>query len=185
MNRYVALLRGINVGGNKKVPMQQLRTVYTSLGYSSIKTILNSGNIIFDALKKTEGALVSEIEEAQEKKFGFKIPTIVRTISEMQKMIELDPFRGITVTPQTRLYVTFLALPVKTTLKIPFESPEKDFKILSANGRDVMSVLTVTAKYGTTEGMSVLEKEFGKQITTRNWNTVKKIVALADVAGDP
>jgi hypothetical protein len=64
----------------------------------------------------------------------------------------------------------------KSSIRIPYESPEKDFKILSVHDGAVLSVVTLTPKRGTTEAMSILEKEFGKSITTRNWNTIAKIL---------
>jgi uncharacterized protein (DUF1697 family) len=86
-----------------------------------------------------------------------------------------SPFEDVTVTSQTRLYVTFLSEKPASNLEIPYESPEKDFRILSVSDSEVCSVLTLTPNRGTTKAMDILEKEFGKNITTRNWNTVQKI----------
>lgn len=93
-------------------------------------------------------------------------------------MIDTNPFKNISVTPETRLYVTFLLGKPKHNLQIPYESHEKDFKILSVSNGEVISVLTLSPKRRTPEAMTIIEKEFGKNVTTRNWNTVVKIAAL-------
>ena len=93
-------------------------------------------------------------------------------------MVASDPFKGITVMPRTRLYVTFLGERPKATLKIPYESPGRDFRILRLGDGALFSVLTLSPTHGTTDAMEILEKEFGKAITTRNWNTIGKIAAI-------
>jgi len=76
------------------------------------------------------------------------------------------------------LYVTFLSETSDTSLEIPYESPEKDLRILRASNHEICSVLILSQKRGTVDLMSFIEKEFGKNVTTRNWNTVKKLAAL-------
>lgn len=174
--RYVALLRGINVGGNKKVPMADLKKMLEKMGYTNVKTLLNSGNAMFDAAGTTEKKLRDEIENGIEKVFGFGAHTIIRPISEIEKLIKSDPFKGIKVTEATRLYVTFLSDKPTSKLKIPYESPDKLFKILRVDDHHICSVLTVTDTKNTTDVMGILEKEYGKNVTTRNWNTVQKMV---------
>ena len=176
--KYIALLRGINVGGNKKVPMAILRETLEALGYQNVKTLLNSGNVVFESDEKTIDVLAKTIEKKLEEVFNVHIPTILRTYDNIQKLIESDPFKNILVTPQTRLYITFLASKPSSNLPIPYKSPEKDFIILQVTDTEIISVLTLSEKRGTVDAMSILEKEFGKQITTRNWNTVVKISKL-------
>lgn len=176
--KYVAFLRGINVGGNRKVPMESLRKSFESFGFTDVKTLLNSGNVMFAADEMDVSGLRKKIEEQLGKKFGWEIGTNVRLQKDTQKMVEENPFRGIEVTPQTRLYVTFLSDKPTSTLKIPYESSDKNFKILQVSDNAIFSVLQLSEKYNTTDAMKVLEKEFGKDITTRNWNTVVKIAAL-------
>lgn len=174
--RYAALLRGINVGGNKKVPMADLKKHLEKAGYENIKTLLASGNVLFDADEKDPKKLRATLEALLEKKFGFTIPVILRTVEELKALEKTNPFKGIVVTPETRLYVTFLSEKPKSTLKIPYESKEKDMRILRVTDGEVISVFLVTEKYGTTDGMGVIEREFGKNVTTRNWNTVMKLL---------
>ena len=108
---------------------------------------------------------------------NFIWPMLQTKILPLQQAKDLSghPFKKIKTTPQTRLYITFLSDKTSSKLKIPYESPEKDFSILSVTKNEVISVLTLSANRSTTDVMKILEKEFGKKITTRNWNTVVKI----------
>ena len=173
---YAAFLRGINVGGNKKVPMSDLKKVLQSIGFSNVKTLLNSGNAIFEAEETGEEKMTKLLEQSLQKKFGFEVPVLIRTLEELNRLATKDPFKGIKITPETRLYVSFLSEKPQSKLTLPYQSPDKTYKILSASPREVCSVLTLSPNTQSTDLMSILEKEFGKKITTRNWNTITKIV---------
>lgn len=177
MPTCVALLRGINVGGNKVIKMADLAKAFTSLGFANVRTLLASGNVVFEA-SNAKAAASPVIEAKLEQAFGKKIGVIVRSGQEIRAMVASDPFKGIAVTPQTRLYVTFLADKPKNTMKIPYEFPEKDFRILRLGDGALFSVLTLSPTRGTTDAMGILEKEFGKRVTTRNWNTIMKLAAV-------
>src|SRR5882724_109481 len=176
MGRYIAFLRGINVGGHKPIKMDALAKAFASLGFQSVKTVLASGNVLFDAPRTNPGVLTQRIEEKLEKTFGHPVGVTIRTVAEIQKLMKSDPFKGITVTPQTRLYVTFRRDKTSCGLKIPYESPEKDFQILNVSVGEVCCVLTLSPGRQTPQLMNVLEKEFGKTVTTRNWNTILRIL---------
>jgi uncharacterized protein (DUF1697 family) len=175
----VALLRGINVGGNKKVPMADLKKAMAKAGYANVKTLLASGNIVFEAKEKGD-VLRKNLETLLKKTFGFEVPVIVRTMDDVKMLLKKDPFKKIVVTENVRLYVTFLGegSKAKRTITIPYQAPTGDFEILSANGSEVLSVLRLKPGTTTPKVMDVLEKEFGKNVTTRNWNTVEKIGSL-------
>lgn len=173
MTGYVAFLRGINVGGNKQIKMTDLGKAFESLGFRNVKTILASGNVLFDAPQTPQLDLVHQIEAKLKESFGYEVGVISRTIAEIRQLAASDPFKNITVTPQTRLYVTFLSEKPKTTAKPP---PEADFGIVRVTDTEVCSVVVLSPARGTTELMGILEKQFGKNVTTRNWNTVVKIL---------
>ncbi len=176
MIRYVAFLRGINVGGHKTVKMEELKRAFESLGFEQVETLLASGNVLFDSPAASESALVKKIEKTLATAFGFEIGVCVRRIEELQRLAETSPFAGVKVTPQTRLYVTFLAEKPKSGLKIPYESPDKNFKIIRATESELCSVLTLSPNSRTVDLMSILEKKFGGRVTTRNWNTINKVL---------
>ena len=178
MTRYAAFLRGINVGGHKKIKMADLRRAFASWGFQDTKTVLASGNVAFSSDETQCDALVSYIEDKIERTFGFDVQVAVRTMVSIRDLVTASPFRDIDVTPRTRLYVTFLSPDSPRGLKAPYQSPNLDFRILEVSAQEVYSVLTLGARGRTTKSMEVLEKAFGKRITTRNWNTIVKLANL-------
>ncbi|MFS8130846.1 MAG: DUF1697 domain-containing protein [Candidatus Dojkabacteria bacterium] len=175
---YVALLRAINVGGNHIVRMEELRKAFKVAGYSNISTLLATGNVIFDSSNEDSEELTDSLEIFLKKRFGFEIPVLLRTMDSIKKLHVSDPFKGIKVTNETRLYVSFLSEPKKASIPIPYESEGGFFKILSATKEVVCSVLILTQEGDSTKLMNTIEKVYGKRVTTRNWNTIKKLVAL-------
>lgn len=176
--RYIALLRGINVGGHKKIKMADLRAMFASLGFENTKTALASGNVAFDAESSGTDPLQAAIEQGIEATFGFIVSVIVMPREQVEHLVARDPFAGVEVTEDTRLYVTFLPEPTPTTLDIPYHAPAQDFTILCVTDTEVCSVLTLSPTSRTVDSMNILEQEFGKNITTRNWNTVEKLASL-------
>ena len=172
---YIAFLRGINVGGHHKVPMADLKAECRSLGFGDVITILNSGNIIFTADVKDPKRIEEILSTHLENHFGFSIPTIVRTKGSIQKIHAQDPFQGISVTPDKRLYISFLKNKVESELKLPWISEDGSYKILFKQDRMILSVLDLSVS-NTPKAMEVVEKNFGKNITTRNWKTIERII---------
>ncbi len=173
MKKYIALLRGINVGGHHKVPMAELKAEMSQWGYKSIVTLLNSGNIVFESddseLVRVESALQSQLENH----FGFAIPVICVNADEISDLVSDNPFEGVETNENIRLYLTFLReKPV--TVKFSEKGSEDGFKILETRGRIIVSVLDLSISK-TVKGMEQLEKLYGKNITTRNYNTILKI----------
>lgn len=174
MTRYVALLRGINVGG-KTIKMDALRKVFESLGYTNVSTLLASGNVIFQSNGRNKKKLKSEIEAAIKKAFGMDVHIIIRSEKEMAALVKSNPFKGVIMKPQTRLYITFLTQPTASDLKTPHKSMSGEYLIREITDSHVVSVLGPNV--GSPDVMDFLSKEFGSDITTRNWNTVMKIHA--------
>ena len=175
--KYVALLRGINVGGNKKVQMSDLKKAFMKIGLRNIKTILASGNLIFESEIESIDKLIIEISEMLENTFKFPIRIMILKFPDFEKLIALNPFKAIKVTQQTRLYTTFLSEKHENKLGVNYISHDKSFKIISVTKNAVFSVLDLSIS-NTPEAMNALEKIYGQNITTRNWNTVLKIATL-------
>jgi uncharacterized protein (DUF1697 family) len=171
--RYAALLRGINVGG-RTIKMEPLRKTLERAGFEDVKTLLASGNLVFNA-HGSPSALLAKIEGGIKKDFGMDVHVILRSKRQIEDLIKSDPFKGVKVTPKTRLYITFLSKPAKSKVRIPYKSLDGSYKIIDLNKGGIASVLTLTADAGTVDAMEILEKEFGKDITTRNWNTIQKV----------
>jgi uncharacterized protein (DUF1697 family) len=170
---YVAFLRGINVGGNKPIKMDALKKAFVALGFRNVKTVLVSGNAVFETAKANPQKIAAEIEAKIEKAFGLEVGVVVRTLQQLQKLKKADPFKGIRVTPETRLYVTFLAH--KPTGKPKIEHGA----IVRITPTEVCTAISLSPGLGTTELMKALDKEFGRSVTTRNWNTIEKILNTA------
>lgn len=177
--RYVAFLRGINLG-KRRVKNDDLERAFASMGFSGVKVLIASGNVIFDADESDVAALTKRIERGLEEAFGFTVSTLLRSSAEVQQLLERNPFDGIDVTKQTRLYVTLLAERTHSTMRLPHDVGDStgSFTILSRTDREVFSVLTLGESGRTVDLMAVVEKEFGKSATTRNWNTIVKAAAL-------
>jgi uncharacterized protein (DUF1697 family) len=175
--KYVAFLRGINLG-KRRVKNDQLSQIFGSLGFEDVKVLIASGNVVFSTDERDEAKLTKTVELGLEAALGFTVDTMLRRSSEIQEMLARDPFKGIEVTKQTRRYVTLLAEKTASTLKLPYASDNGNFRILSRHDREVYSVLTVADGGRTVDLMAILEKEYGKRATTRNWNTIVKVAAL-------
>jgi uncharacterized protein (DUF1697 family) len=176
MIKYVALLRGINVGGHKPVKMEELKKAFESLGFQNVKTLLASGNVLFETSKMGTDILVKQIEEKLEQELGHEVGVLLRTMEEIQNLADANPFKNIEVIQKTRLYVTFLPERQEREVKITHESTGNDFEIVRISASEVCSVLILSPGRGTTDLMSFLEKEFGRKITTWNWNTIARIL---------
>ncbi len=176
MAKYAAFLRGINVGG-RTIKMDKLRQVLEEQSFDHVKTLLASGNLVLES-KAGAPAVRAKIELAIKDAFGFEVHVIVRSAQEVLDLVKENPFKGVKVTPKTRLYVTFLSNPPKTKLKPPYTSLGGDYQILEVTKGHVVSVLTLTPKSGTVKAMEILGKEFGAEVTTRNWNTIGKLAKL-------
>ncbi len=177
--QYIAFLRGINVGGHKKVPMAELRKRMEALGFAQVITILSSGNVIFTASDSEEITLEADIAKELEQSFGFPIPVLVRKAETVAHLLESNPFQEIKVTKDMRLYVSFLKEEPPNLPTLPWANEDSSYRILEVKDRIVCSVLDLSITQ-TTKGMEALEQQFGKDITTRNWNTLLRIAKKLD-----
>ena len=172
---YVALLRGINVGGHHKVPMAELREEIDNMGFEHVQTLLNSGNVIFVVDPIDTETLEENISVKLEEVFGFSIPVLIRKKEEVFQLFSANPFENIEVTKDIRLYASFLKDDPESTPPLPWISEDGAFRIISVRGRTVCSVLDLSVSK-TTKAMGMLGKMFDDNMTTRNWKTVHRIV---------
>jgi uncharacterized protein (DUF1697 family) len=162
---YIALIRGINVGGHKKLSMADLKSACESLGYTDVRTLLNTGNVIFHAAKRPSPADL-------EKKLGIDVRVILRTPAELAKAIENSPLKG----KPNRLMLMFLESAPKK--KLSWDGPEQTH----LDGRHLY--LYYPDGQATTKLTNVfIERQLGVAGTTRNWNTVTKLLALTHPKG--
>ena len=175
--QYCGFLRGINVGGNVLIKMADLKKIFEKMDFKNVQTILASGNIIFETEMADKKKLTDEIEMELKKIFKKEIQIVLRSLDELNKLQKVEPFKNIKVTPDIRRYVTFFSEKTKAkTITIPYSSGLGEFSIIEATPLEVFTVLDLSKGKGTVDYMSFLEKEFGPKITTRNWNTIEKIL---------
>ncbi|HEV8385368.1 MAG TPA: DUF1697 domain-containing protein, partial [Candidatus Acidoferrales bacterium] len=154
-----------------------LAQAFAAMGFKNVRTLLASGNVLFEAPAGSREKLAGKISGKLAGTFGHEMHTILRTMPELRRLADAQPFGGIKVTPRTRLFVTFLPDRPRSTLKIPYTSPDGSFCILCRSGRELCSVLTLGPQWAKNlRQMDILEKEFGKRVTTRSWNTVVRIL---------
>ncbi len=175
---YATFLRGINVSGKTRIKMADLKDVFGSMGFKNVRTVLSSGNVVFDFEDENEQFLTEKIESGLKKVFNLDIAVILREIDHLKKLQSMKPFEGIEVTPDIRMYVTFFSKKTQPrTITVPYTSPEKGFTILYTNSMEVFSIVDLSRGKGTPELMNFLEKEYGSNLTTRSWGTVLKLLS--------
>lgn len=179
--KYAALLRGI-MPSNPNARNEKLRGVFQSLGFANVQTVISSGNVLFETHSKDAPALETTIEKALSAQLGIRGAAIIRSREQLQKFVEADPFRGFEDSVKFRRNVTFLKTAPRLKLKFPCAGYNQSCQLVAMHDRAICSVIDVTGA-GTPELMSWLEKQFGKEITTRTWQTVEKILTRLNVSG--
>jgi uncharacterized protein (DUF1697 family) len=173
---YAALLRGINVGRNKRVGMADLRAVIEGLGHESVRTHLQSGNVVFESPKRSAKALETAVEQAIAAELGLDVSVMVRRSDELAAVVAASPFAGRTDDPK-QIHVAFLSEKPRAAAVKDFGAKEFAPDELAVVGREVH--LLYPEGYARTKlTNAVLEKRLGVRATSRNWRTV---TALADL----
>jgi uncharacterized protein (DUF1697 family) len=174
MTKYAAFLRGI-MPMNPNMRNEKLRGVFESLGFNNVQTVIASGNVLFETGSTNAKALETAIEKALPEQLGFTSTTIIRSREQLQDLMNRNLFKGVPDTRSSRLNVTFLKNPPDIKLKFPFNAENKSYRLVGLYDCAICSVIDLTGDK-TPDMMLWLEKHFGKQITTRTWNTVGKIL---------
>lgn len=176
MTTFVALLRGINVGGNKMIPMADLRETLTGMGFADVKTLLQSGNVVLRAPARAPGKLEALLEKGIGTRFGFTPDLHVRTADEWRTIVEANPFPREGQRDPGHLLVTFFRMPLNPAdvrkLQTAITGPER----VRSDGRQLY--MTFPDGIGTSKAALLVDKMLGARGTARNWNTVTKLAAL-------
>lgn len=172
MTRYVAFLRGINVGGHKIVKKEKLQEIFTSLGFVNVSTFKQSGNVIFETDPADAEALRSAIHQKLCIVLGFEIRVFLRTLSQLKELIKKSPFEDIR-TESASLLVTFMS-DRQLDRKLPIKIPKSTAEIIQIEGFEAYSLTRGHGDGG--KPNPFIESEFKTQATSRNWNIIKGIV---------
>jgi uncharacterized protein (DUF1697 family) len=178
--RYAALLRGINVGGSRKVPMADLRTLVEGLGHDGVRTHLQSGQVVFTAAHGDEESLAAELSAAVERHFGFAVDVIVRDHAYLKGIVDACPYPAGELEPK-QLHVTYFSAPVtperfagidrQAYLPEEFRLGDRALYLYAPNGLGRSKLAEHLARPRINKGVVA---------TGRNWNTVRKLVELTE-----
>lgn len=176
---FISLLRGINVGGNKRIKMADLRALYESLGFVGTQSILQTGNVVFETKLEDRDQLAQQIENGIEQRFGFHSDIIIRTVDEFRGVADKNPFLTRSAFEPGKLLVMFLrAFP---------DAEAIDDLITTHTGPELIHPDGQTLYLYYPDGMGrsklsnvLIEKKLKISGTGRNWNTVTKLSALAE-----
>ena len=157
MITYVALLRGI-MPSNPNMSNEKLRNVFCELGFSNVRTVISSGNVIFESKLKNTLNLEINIERALLKNLGIKSPAYIREKKELENIIKKNPFKNAEHSRKTYLIVSFLR-----------QSP-----------KEIFTTIDVTSNKPA-DFMRILDKKFAKNVTTRTWKTIERVVKKMNI----
>ena len=174
--KYVAFLRGINVGGKNKIKMETLREMCAALGFQNVKTYINSGNVIFETAKTDDKKLAERLEKAIEKEFLLNIKVMVRTISEIENLVKNNPFAGQFENDKD-LHVFFLDEELPTEKRELLLSNNSENEQFSVQNREIFCLLRVSV-LDSLIGKDYIGKKLKVSATARNWRTVNKILEV-------
>ena len=175
----VSMLRGINVGGHNKINMGELRSLYESLGLQDAQTYVQSGNVVFRTKERNHAVLAKRIEEAIERRFGFRVDVIVRTASELRDVIARNPFAKRRAVDPGKLLITFLANHPSAQARDQVLKMNTDPEELHIDGREVY-IYFPNGMGRSKLSWPTIGKKLGTTGTGRNWNSVTKLLEIAE-----
>jgi uncharacterized protein (DUF1697 family) len=169
MPRYAAFLRGV-MPTNVKMP--ELKRAFEAAGFTDVRTVLSSGNVVFTARTASNAALAKKAEAAMRRELGKAFTTLVRPVEALKALVASDPYRGSRVDPKAKRIVTFLGEAPNSAVKLPVE--QDGARIVRMKGGEVFSAYLPTPRGPVF--MTLLERTFGKEQTTRTWQTIEKVI---------
>ncbi|MFJ4791528.1 DUF1697 domain-containing protein [Kitasatospora purpeofusca] len=177
---YIAFLRAVNVGG-RTVRMERLRALFAELGLERVGSYIQSGNVFFTAEPTdaaARAALTGRIEQHLAEQLGFPVPVLLRTVDEVQAVLDAEPFAEVEVTPEVRLTLNFLSEPLPADFPLPYTSPKGDYEVLGADPGTAFVVVHLRNGKWVTTG-DLFGKSYPGVATSRFLHTTVKIVAAA------
>lgn len=175
--KYVAFLRGINIGGHQ-VKMERLRELFRELGFADVRSYIQTGNVFFETTETNRANLTRKIEQHLYAALGYEVPIFLRTFSEVESALQLEPFSHLEATSDTRFLITFIPQPLPDDFKLPLISPKNDFEILQATSGEVFIVMRLINGRPNNPA-AFIEKICKVKTTTRFFGTTIKILQAA------
>lgn len=177
MEKYIALLRGINVSGQKLIKMEHLREVFLEMKFKNVKTYIQSGNIVFESKATDHARLQQKIEKQLLDTYGFEVTTFIRTPAKMEAVLKNNPLKKIPPPATNQPYVSFLHNDISKEEKDLLLSFNSEVDIFAANAGEIYSY-TYKDKGKSVFSANFIERKLKKPVTVRNWLTVQKLLEL-------
>lgn len=175
----ISMLRGVNLGPHNRIKMDELRTLYQSLKFEAPRTYVQSGNVVFRTKEKSSPQLAKKIQDAIGKKFGCRPEVILRTVEEMKNALAASPFSGRKDIEPSKLLVTFLASDPPKEALAAIETLKSHPEEIHLKGREMY--IYFPNGIGTSKlPWSQIEKHLKVTGTARNWNSVTKMLEIAE-----
>lgn len=176
MGRFVALLRGINVGGNRKVPMAELRALAEELGWSEPRTYIQSGNLVFGARGKAQ-ALEQRLEQGLEERFGFAVPVVVRDERAWRALVQANPWPALAEKDPAHVLAGLAQAAIRRSAAAELaERAQAPERVALAGGALWLHYATGIARSKLTPAL--LDRCAGSSVTARNWTTVLELASM-------
>ena len=176
---YVALLRGINVGGNNIIRMADLKACLVKTGFEEVATFIQSGNVMFASAQTNKVDLGQELSAALEKAFGYKAPAVLKSFQEMKEIVHLAP-RGFGSEPANYKYdVLFLKEPLSSTEALKRIAIREGVDTATA-GPGVLYFSRLTSQLTKSRMRNIITSPIYQSMTIRNWNTTTKLLSLLE-----
>jgi uncharacterized protein (DUF1697 family) len=172
-DRYIAFLRGINVGG-RVVKMERLRQLFTELGFTNVRSYINSGNIFFDTNEKDRQVLTGMIERHLHSTLGYEVPVFLRTAAEVETILEQAPFKDIEQAEDRRYCVIFTDDLLNEKMDLPIHSSRDDMDLIAVNKYEAF--VTWHIINGRPPSGRFPDGTLPSRNTTRFFHTLKKIL---------
>ena len=168
LERHAAFLRGVSPM-NLKMP--DLKACFEEAGFTDVNTVLSSGNVVFSARRASVATLERKAEAAMQQRLGRTFSTIVRSIADLRALLDSDPFEAFRLSAGAKRIVTFAKREAESLPRLPITSGGA--RILAVQGREVFTAYVPSPRGAVF--MTLIEKTFGKDVTTRTWDTVRKV----------
>ncbi|KAA3644672.1 MAG: DUF1697 domain-containing protein [Chloroflexi bacterium] len=174
---FVALLRAINVG-KRQIKMDALRGMFEDMGYSNVRSYIQSGNVVFDTRARNTDKMAARISEHIESEVGFDVAVMVRTGEEIASIVEHNPFKHVELSKDIILYVSFLSEEPSVAAAAAFVDASTEYEKYVVDGPEAY-ILRDRRNKESPFSNNYLEKMLGVRATNRNWNTVNKLIGMS------
>ena len=175
----VSMLRGVNMGPHHRMKMADLKAAYEAVGCTDVETFIQSGNVAFRTKERSAEKMVARIEKAIEERFGFAAPVVVRTAAELRSVVERNPFAGRKGIEPAKLAVHFLAGEPGTAVREKLAAIPPAAEEMVLDGRELY-IYFPNGMARPELKLAQVDRALGGRMTARNWNTVEKLLEMAE-----